>query len=76
MPGPTYDSKTTSTGIISFTYNKDPELLKHMLEKSNINIRVGDHCSLDSDFQESFRLSLHAYNIDEDIKILLSNIKN
>jgi cysteine desulfurase/selenocysteine lyase len=72
LPGPCYNAKSPNTGIISFKLNEYTDTFLCKLEKNNIAIRIGNHCSNNINNQESIRISLHAYNNQEDINKFLS----
>lgn len=72
LPGPGYNSKSPNTGIISFQLKENADIFSHKLEENNIAIRIGNHCSNNINNQESIRISLHAYNNQEEINKFLS----
>ena len=73
MPGIAFNSKIENTGIISCKPNFEIEKLEYLLEKNQINLRIGKHCT--QELPSSIRISLHAYNNVEDTNQLIKIIK-
>lgn len=70
LPGVGFESKLTTTGIISFCVDSEVDVVSMLMEENGVNLRVGKHCTENS--HDSVRVSLHGYSNTDDIDKFLN----
>jgi cysteine desulfurase/selenocysteine lyase len=76
-PGPVTCGCPGGFGILSFRFEQAQSLdIASALADEQIYVRSGLHCRVDQENSEDFiRVSMHAYNISEDVQILTESLR-